>query len=713
MIDPRPRLPNWLLALLLYCLLAVSLTWPLLTRFTTDLPGSAHKDGLEDAYQNVWNLWWTVEALSRPTNLWVTDAFFFPEQPNLLYHTLSPVNTLLVAPITAIWGPIAGFNAVALLSFVLGGMGMWLLARPRVGDGPALIAGIIYIASPFHTAALIADGQLQIFAHHWLPWYLLFLLRTLTPRAAVPHFLGSRDPWLAGLFLALIAYGDWYYTLFMLMFTAGAALFALWRQRNGGWLAWGALIGRLTGIGVVFTALVLPIVAPMLYEATRADYMNRYPPDDPLRLSADLIAYLVPHRHHPLWGGAPWAWGVGFGVNRRFYLGIVVLLLALIALLRTPAARPWGIMTLGFAILSLGPELRFNEQATGIVLPWALFMDLPIVRLTRQPDRFNILVTIGLALLAAYGTASLLRMRAPNAVRSGIAITLIAGLIILEYLPAPMITRVPPVPPFFASLATAAPGALLEYPFQVAVPYRDAERMLFQTEHERPISSGYHSRLYPQPHLGLPVLRDLHTGVAAADIVHESGDWAAMLNTIGFSHIIGYKQQPLGPLSLQPADEAPFKAFVEANLGVSAPLYEDTWLIAYAVPPAAPVPVIGIRDGWGPVEEPTPGMRHRWLSARGELGLHTAQAGTYRLSFTALPAGGERTLLLDLPTVRHTIALAPGPRRYHLLLDLPAGATLTHLRSQEPPTSGNELEANGDLRPISIRFSDLRLDLLP
>jgi hypothetical protein len=292
-------------------------------------------------------------------------------------------------------------------------------------------------------------------------------------------------------------------------------------------------------------------------------------------------------------------------------------------------------------------------------------------------------------------------------------VLIFAALIILEYLPAPMTTRVPPVPPFLASLPAEPAGALVEYPFHVDVPYRDAERMLFQTIHERPISGGYHSRLYPQPQLGLPALRDLRAGALQSDIVREPGGWPAALNTLGFSHIIGYKQQPLGPISLQPADEAPFKALVEAGLGVEAPMYEDEWLIAYAVPPADPAPLVGLREGWGPVEEPAPNVRHRWLGAQGAIGLHTAAPGTYRLSFTALPAGGPRTLRIELPHGKHTVALASGPRRYTLLLTLPAGATIVNLASMEPPTSGDELEGNGDLRPISIRFADISLAALP
>jgi hypothetical protein len=740
------RVPSWLLVLLGYLVLGLAMTWPLVLRITSNLPGDAHKDGLEDAYQNVWNLWWTVEALRRPTNLWVTDMLFHPDGPNLLFHTLSPINTFMAAPVTALWGPIAGFNAVVLASFALGGLGMWLLARRRCGPGPALLAGVVYVASPFHLASLVFDGQLQIFALQWLPWYIHFFLLALWPQAAPPdqpplaraqHGGGGilplrtlftrlelRAALLAGFFLTLTAWGDWYYTLFLLMFSAAALAWRLWTLR-GAYAR--ALPAPLLTIAAVFTLGAGPLIGPMLIEAARGGYVSILPSDEPGRLSADLLAYLVPQRIHPIWGAAPWAWGVDYSVNRRFYLGLSVSALAALALWHRPAARPWGLTALGFAILSLGPSLRINGVDTGLVLPYRLIADLPIVQLTRQPDRFNVLVTIALGMLAAHGAAVLLQRfatspqrttqpgLAPSSLASAVprwlTLALLGGLILLEYWSSPIVTRTPPVPPFYAALP-AGPGALIEYPFHPLVTYRDAERMRFQTIHERPISGGYHSRAHPQPQLGLPVLRDLQAGRLSSDIALEPGGWPAALSTLGYSHIVGYKQRPLGPVNLQPADEAPFRALVEAGLGLNAPLAEDDWLIVYAVPEASTAPVVQIRTGWGPVEELAPGVRHRWMPASAELGLISLQAGAHWLSFTATPADGPRTLRLAFEGRQFTLPLASAQRRYHLLLPLSDGPNVVRLSSLEATTSGQALYGNGDLRPISVRFERIGLTAL-
>src|SRR4051812_23911323 len=498
------RIPRWGQALLAYIALTLALTWPLALRWATDLPGGPHKDGLEDAYQNVWNLWWMQAALARPTNPLITDRFFYPERPNLYYHTLSPINTLLAAPITALWGPIAGFNAVAFASCVLGALGMWWLAYDRTrSHAAALLAGMVYAFSPFHMAALTTDGQLQIVALHWLPFYVLFLLRAAEQG-------GRRNLLLAGLFLVLTAWTDWYYTLFLLLFTAG---YGAWRllARARDWPARRTLVLRMAAVGALFAVGAAPLLVPMLIEATRATYMNFYPADDPERLVIDLLAFVLPARLHPWWGAAPWDWGVQIDVNRRFYLGVVALGLALWGAWRSSAARRWGVIALATGVLALGPTLRLNGQSTGLPLPYRLIANLPLIRLSRQPDRFDVLVTLALAMMVAYGARALLQMadgrwqivdcnqRSMSSYqRSSILLaTLLAALLMLDYLAAPMLTRKPAIPAFLASLPHTDDGGLLEFPFHNQSPYRDAERMLFQTVHGRPISGGYHSRRYP------------------------------------------------------------------------------------------------------------------------------------------------------------------------------------------------------------------------
>src|SRR5439155_1449965 len=79
---------------------------------------------------------------------------------------------------------------------------------------------------------------------HWLPFYVLFLLRAAEQA-------GRRNMLLAGLFLVLTAWTDWYYTLFLLLLTAG---YAAWRllARTPNWPARRRLVAHLAGIGALF-----------------------------------------------------------------------------------------------------------------------------------------------------------------------------------------------------------------------------------------------------------------------------------------------------------------------------------------------------------------------------------------------------------------------------------------------------------------------------
>ena len=144
---------------------------------------------------------------------------------------------------------------------------------------------------------------------------------------------------------------------------------------------------------------------------------------------------------HPWWGAALRDWDTSLAVNRYLYVGVVALALALLGVWRRPAARRWGVVALGFGVLALGPTLRVGGEPVGVPLPYRLLAGLPLVRLSREPDRFDVLVTLALALMAAYGAQALLGVRRRPVAA---AITLgLGALLVIDYLTAPILTRQP------------------------------------------------------------------------------------------------------------------------------------------------------------------------------------------------------------------------------------------------------------------------------
>ena len=93
---PPPKrhwLRKWLRA---HWLSLLVVTWPALRDFTTQVPG----DLIADRDQNLWNLWWTGQALARPTNPFETDLLYYPYGAPLYYHTLAlPLGLIGLLPL--------------------------------------------------------------------------------------------------------------------------------------------------------------------------------------------------------------------------------------------------------------------------------------------------------------------------------------------------------------------------------------------------------------------------------------------------------------------------------------------------------------------------------------------------------------------------------------------------------------------------------------
>ncbi|MGC9041643.1 MAG: hypothetical protein ACP5MJ_19295, partial [Roseiflexus sp.] len=157
-----------LIALAIYTLLGILLTWPLLLNLTNGVIGAV--DGV-DAYQNAWGLWWTAQALTSLRNPFFSPLLFYPDGVDLFWQPLGFSQGVLALPVTLTLGPVAAVNWIVLTSFTVGGYAIFLLARRMTGNvAAALVAGATFICSPYHMEKVI-DGNLEVAAIHWLPCY--------------------------------------------------------------------------------------------------------------------------------------------------------------------------------------------------------------------------------------------------------------------------------------------------------------------------------------------------------------------------------------------------------------------------------------------------------------------------------------------------------------------------------------------------------------
>ena len=161
-------------------------------------------------------------------------------------------------------------------------------------------------------------------------------------------------------------------------------------------------------------------------------------------------------------------------------------------------------------IMALGPFLRVNgAELTNIPLPYALIGDRFPLNILRSPDRYNLMLALALAPLAAWGVQDVLvaikaragrssgtasadsYVRAEPSIMGGVVI---GAIILFEYLGVPYPTIDPlPTSPFQKQLAQDGENyAVLDIPLDRS----DTKRYLYyQTQHEKSTVQGRVARV--------------------------------------------------------------------------------------------------------------------------------------------------------------------------------------------------------------------------
>lgn len=693
------------------------MTWPTAAQFTSAIPG----DGF-DGWQNYWNQWWIKVALvDRVQSPFYTDLLYAPTGVGLYFHTLNPFNGLTTLPVQLSLGLIPAYNAVVFLSWPLAGYGLYLLVRwllPVTKETPTgamapswcltqvppFVAGLIFTFAPFHMAHLL--GHMQVMSLQWIPFYVLYLLRTL-------HQVQQGRAWLqsaamAGLFLTLTGLCDWYFVLYLFLFT-GLAL--LWH-----WLLLLRMSGRLQQIhatvqlpqlvvrgivmvfaaalaGVVMVLLLSPMLVPMVREATQFSFMVR-PTTDLYILSATLADFLIPNRLHTLFRPDSFTWPgnqIAPVSERTIALGYLPLILAISGFwfarrqqrLQQRLQGFWLATVLFFLLLALGPvwhwltitaaDIPTMGQELPLRTPFALLNEvIPFMRISRSVSRYALMVQLGVAVLSALGLYALLDriQRGDRGVTfkpvivqravSGLAIVIV----LFEFWVAPFPMSPPDTPSFYANLQTMEQaGTLLNLPMN----YDRPGYLLYQTVHQHPLAVAYISRDDPRTltertpvlqhfrHLGDDIIVS-QLGVIGQTVLHDLG--------IAFVVLDRYKMP--GGLEREYTEQ-----LAQTLFGSQSPLYSDERLTVYQVKTleaSQPYLQLGALH-WGPLEENAVGQHQRLLGQEGALlyVVHPPQGGTLQIGYRTLDAMG---VTIQDEAGRPLAELAPAPTGAVAVIDL-------------------------------------------
>lgn len=620
-------------ATLTYVLVTVLMTYPVTCRLASAPAGLNN----EDAFQHLWSLWWTKKALlDLHTNPAQLTYLYHPSEP---YHPMlivSPFVQLVALPLTLASSPIVAYNVEFLLSFILTGMTTWLLCYYLTRNALASFVGGLVFAF-FPNKMLHSMGHLPQMTLYLFPLYVLFLF-LLLEKPDLRHALGL------GLVLALSALVHIVHIAYFLI--PCTLVFFLWQviAHRSQVLAPEFLKHAALAFLLAFV-LTAPLFVPFIVDRL-SGALTYLQAGGSAEYSADVVNYLTPSSDHPILGSLlrrlPFPIPGHKDDETLVYVGLVALFLAIVGYAGGWRERGfWVVLGLSTAILACGPSLKIGGQpvqlAIGgrewpIPLPYALLLRLPFYEWGRIPARLLETVAFSLAVLASYGTASMLAHLRASKVKIAL-VAFLAALILFEcVIVFPFPTGETPISSFYRQLAGDGEDyAILDIPFK-GWPASNTN-MYYQTVHGHRIVGGYIWRV--------PIgVRPMMTFFK--HLVKPPGEAADIIEPLnGFERSTIMRHYEIAFVVLHKALLSPEELALDAKLLESFPaerVYEDEQIVAFRVPQVGEIgrtkPLLVVGENWYDIE-PSNGRPARWMSNDGVIYAGISQGGQYELEFVA------------------------------------------------------------------------------
>lgn len=387
-----------------YVILTLVVTWPLAPNIRHDFPGD-----LGDPLFVSW-------AIARAADHWLAllsgdggaitrfwqAGIFHPEPLATAFSEHFIAHALQILPVWALTRDIIlCYNLLFLATYVVGGIGMYLLARELTGSARgAFVAGLLVMFTP---SRLAVAAHLQVLSSQWMPLAFYGLRR---------YFGSGRRGALAGgaaaIFLQNLSSG--YYLIYFAPFVGLYTVGEMWaRGLLGRWRVW----RDVAIVGAVTLACTLPFALP--YMALQQRFHYRRPLAEIQQYSADLLAWLTASPNLTVW-----AWLQTWPQpEAALFPGLTIVVLAVAGGLvaRHPMTDPERnptravMMLIGLAtVLGVWMASGPSPRAAGHVLPipalytW-FYNYVPGFDVSRVPARFSTIVVLFLAMAASYGTA--------------------------------------------------------------------------------------------------------------------------------------------------------------------------------------------------------------------------------------------------------------------------------------------------------------------
>ncbi|HYM23597.1 MAG TPA: hypothetical protein VEU08_10320 [Vicinamibacterales bacterium] len=460
-----------LIAALGFSALTVVFTFPLAFHL-----GSLGRVDNGDGQFSVWNVAWVARALVVDPRHVFNANIFYPHTLTLAYSESNLGAGALAVPVYwATRNPYAAHNAVLLVSFVLGGVGMYCLVRHLTADRVAAgVAGIAFSFCPYLSSHL---PHIQLLWTAGLPFAALALHRVADrPTAGRAAALG--------LVIAAQSYFCGYYAVFVALVTGFATLALAWSR--GVWTS-GQYWTAVGGAAAIAIAVGLPVIVPYVEHQRATGFARTL--DNARLFSATWRSFIS----SPSYVHSRMTARIGdFGTEQSFP-GFVAVVFGAFG-----AVSGWRLggrfrETAGL-YAAIGALALWSAFGPSGRLYSALYAVIPVFSFLRAPGRFAIVVDFALCVLAGLGVAAVLaRTRRPALAGGVIACVAFAEMLVPFNFP-----RVPPVDEGYRVLASLPVGPVLELPvYSPKFAFVREEYMLASTIHWMPLIDAYSDYIPP------------------------------------------------------------------------------------------------------------------------------------------------------------------------------------------------------------------------
>lgn len=343
-----------------------------------------------------WELSWWPYAIIHHINPFITTYIYSPHGYNLAWAASIPAVSLLLSPLTLIFGPVASYNIAVVMSPAIAALSFYLLSKEISSSTFAsVVGGYFFGFSVYEFSYMIAELNLMLI--YVVPLFIWLTVMKCKQKISDTHYIVF-----GVLVLSMMFYTskEVFTTFTFFGFIALLILYAMHKNIR-------KVLHSIVKSIVIIYIFTLIIAIPDLYYFILGWNNHNHIPNPPAMYSSDLLSYFI-LTPMTLLGKILWPYIHNFAGSsitherQNAFIGILALVVVAIyyrlskGVKRHRFTASIALFTFIAFVLSFGPAAKIDGAV--IPLPWVLFMHLPVLPAV-LPVRFNLYVLLGISLL--------------------------------------------------------------------------------------------------------------------------------------------------------------------------------------------------------------------------------------------------------------------------------------------------------------------------